>query len=98
MCYLAFDDISKLPPNLIPSSHQVNKFAGAHVEDDQDSRIFNWQSFLGAVNNYPGDELTFDTFKDNRIAHGDSNINVVADKAVDFIRHVLYAISAPERR
>ncbi|KAH0591781.1 hypothetical protein MHUMG1_10480 [Metarhizium humberi] len=92
-CALAikFDAFSKLPRDLVNTSKQVMKFAGAYVRVDAEGKIrsFDWKSFKTAVDNYEGDDLTFDKFKTITISRSENTVTTMVDKIVTFLAEAL---------
>jgi hypothetical protein len=88
----SFDAYSKLPEHLVATSKQVMKFAGHYVKIEGDSKSFDWQGFHQSVNNYRGDELTFDKLKDNTINQSEATVTVMVEKIVAFLKTVLNVV------
>jgi hypothetical protein len=83
----AFDNFSKLPPHLVPTSMQVTQFASNFVKTEQDGRkSFSWPDFQQAVSEYPGDDLAIDKFQNNGLHPGEKTVSTVVDQIVDFLR------------
>ncbi|KAF9258004.1 delta-endotoxin CytB [Marasmius fiardii PR-910] len=83
-----FEEFSKLPESLIPTALQVARFAQHYIEFGS-SVFFKWSEFKEAVNNYPGDDLEYDGFSNNRINQQGQTVEALVDKIVDYTRVVL---------
>lgn len=74
------------------------KYAGAYVkfehdkETNKDKRWFDWDSFKTSVQQYDGDDLTFDKFKHNTIASSQSTVKIMVDKIVKFLVEALSVV------
>lgn len=77
-----FDQYKTLPANLVPTSEQVMKFARRYL--DTDSKQFHWSNFKTAIDNYPGDDLTFDKYQNTTINQSTATVTIMANKLVDF--------------
>jgi len=82
-----FDDYDKLPANLVPTSKQVMKFSGRYL--DTDTNKFDWTNFKKAIDNYSGEDLTFDLYKNTTINQSSATVKVMTDKIVAFLRDAL---------
>ncbi|KZT27157.1 volvatoxin A2 precursor [Neolentinus lepideus HHB14362 ss-1] len=94
-----FNEFSKLPENLVPTSLQVLKFSGHYVklENNSEKKWFDWKGFQEAINSYKGDDLTFDKFKSNKINQSEATVSTMVDKIVAFLRDALsVALSAKD--
>lgn len=68
------------------------KYAGAYVKLEQDKRWFDWNSFKTSVDNYKGDDLTFDKFKNTTIASSESTVSTMVEKIVKFLVEALSVV------
>ncbi|KAK8108243.1 delta-endotoxin CytB [Apiospora kogelbergensis] len=74
---------------------QVMKFAGTYLKFEtdpdtkQDTRWFDWSSFTASINNYTGDDLTFDKYKNTVIASKESTVSTMVEKIVKFLLDAL---------
>ncbi|KAF8593353.1 delta-endotoxin CytB [Ceratobasidium sp. AG-I] len=92
-----FDQYETLPQNLIGTSKQVQKFAGRYL--DPASMKFDWTNFKKAIDNYPGDDLTFDMYKNTTINQSTATVDLMVSKIVDFLKQALKVlIDATELR
>jgi len=82
-----FDDYDKLPANLIGTSKQVMKLSGRYL--DPDSKKFDWTNFKKAIDNYSGEDLTFDLFKNTTINQTTATVGIMVEKIVAFLRDAL---------
>ncbi|KAF9052236.1 volvatoxin A2 precursor [Hymenopellis radicata] len=87
----SFNEFSKLPENLVPTSVQVMKFCGHYVrlENAEDKKWFDWEGFKNAIDDYKGVDLTFDKFNSNRINQQTATVKTMVDKIVAFLRDAL---------
>ncbi|KAJ4501378.1 volvatoxin A2 precursor [Lentinula lateritia] len=83
-----FNQFSKLPQNLVMTAVQVMQFSG-HFVDLKQPKTFHWDQFLDGINNYKGDDLTFDKYQNNTINQQSATVSTMVDKIVDFLRVVL---------
>ncbi|KAF8827802.1 delta-endotoxin CytB [Lentinula edodes] len=83
-----FNQFSKLPENLVTTAIQVLQFS-AHFVDLKEPKTFHWDQFLDGINNYKGDDLTFDKYQNNTINQQSATVSIMVDKIVDFLRVVL---------
>lgn len=71
------------------------KFAGTYLKFEtdpdtkQDTRWFDWSSFTASINNYTGDDLTFDKYKNTVIASKESTVSTMVEKIVKFLLDAL---------
>ncbi|KAF3018975.1 hypothetical protein E8E14_012345 [Neopestalotiopsis sp. 37M] len=93
-----FDAFSKLPVPLVPTSFQVMKFAGAHLKLEadkatkQEKRWFDWNSFKTSIDDYGGDDLTFDKYKTTTIANSERTVSTMVEKIVKFLVEALSVV------
>jgi hypothetical protein len=72
---------------------QVLKYSGRYVESKGDEGLaFNWDNFLSALNNFAGDELTFDDAQTQSINQQDATVGVMVQKIADFMLKVLNVV------
>ncbi|TFK50726.1 volvatoxin A2 precursor [Heliocybe sulcata] len=89
-----FNEFSKLPENLVITSLQVMKFSGRYVklENNEEKKWFDWEGFHNAINNYKGDDLTFDKYKSNKINQSEATVSTMVDKIVGFLKDALSVV------
>ncbi|EPQ51531.1 delta-endotoxin CytB [Gloeophyllum trabeum ATCC 11539] len=73
---------------------QVMKFSGryVHLENGEEKKWFDWENFHKAINDYKGDDLTFDKFKSNKINQQTATVSTMVDKIVTFLRDALSVV------
>ncbi|KAF9256852.1 delta-endotoxin CytB [Marasmius fiardii PR-910] len=83
-----FDEFSKLPGPLVPTSLQVAKFA-SHYLDLNPPKSFKWPEFQQAVASYTGDDLALIKYDNNTIYQQERTVEIMVDKIVDFLKLAL---------
>ncbi|KAF9256862.1 delta-endotoxin CytB, partial [Marasmius fiardii PR-910] len=83
-----FDEFSKLPGPLVPTSLQVAKFA-SHYLDLNPPKSFKWPEFQQAVASYQGDDLALIKYDNNTIYQQERTVQIMVDKIVDFLKLAL---------
>ncbi|KAF9256868.1 delta-endotoxin CytB [Marasmius fiardii PR-910] len=83
-----FDEFSKLPGHLVPTSLQVAKFA-SHYLDLNPPKSFQWPKFQEAVASYRGDDLALIKYDNNTIYQQERTVEIMVDKIVDFLKLAL---------
>lgn len=68
------------------------KYAGAYLKFEQDKVWFDWGSFTTSVNNYKGEDLTFDKYKNTTIASSESTVSTMVERIVKFLVEALSVV------
>ncbi|KAJ8077090.1 hypothetical protein AAF712_013963 [Marasmius tenuissimus] len=85
--------LSRLPGNLVHAAREVASFAG-HLVEPKEPKAFKWPEFLNKVNEYPGNDLTLNKFKDDSIHRQEATVSDMAKKVADILRGVISVTSA----
>ncbi|KAJ8077080.1 hypothetical protein PM082_001503 [Marasmius tenuissimus] len=80
-----FDSQFQLPDQLISIAREVTSFAG-HFVESREPKAFKWTEFKNSVDEYPGDDLTFNKFKSSSIDRQEATVSDMAQKIVDALR------------
>lgn len=64
-------------------------FSGRFVKVEDQKKWFDWPEFKAAIDNYKGDDLTFDKFKNTTITRSEAKVTVIVDKIVKFLLDAL---------
>jgi hypothetical protein len=73
------------------------KFAG-HFVDLGEKKDFKWKEFHEAIDNYTGDELTFDKFQENHINQSQSTVDTMVEKITGFLMASLKVVLTEEEK
>lgn len=71
------------------------KYTGVYVHTESDKKWFDWKGFKKAVDNYQGDDLTFDKFKSTTIARSEATVSIMVEKIVSFLLNALAVVIDP---
>jgi len=81
---------------LKPTAIQVGKFSNLSVvvKKDRNDQYFtlNWEDLANRINNYEGDDLTFNKLKNSTIPTQSQTVEVMVGKIVDFLKDALSII------
>ncbi|KAF8650646.1 hypothetical protein AX16_005144 [Volvariella volvacea WC 439] len=87
-----FQPVDQLPEELIPSSMQVMKFSGKYLKLEDDKAYFDWTNFKKAIDDYKGDDLSFDKYDRSTINQQEQEAKLMVDKIAKFL-HDAFAAS-----
>ncbi|KAM3457072.1 hypothetical protein MY5147_008952 [Beauveria neobassiana] len=92
-----FDNFSKLPSGLVHTSLEVTKYAGDYLKLEKDKSWYDWKSFKQSLDQYKGDDLTFDKYKEVTIDQHERTVQIMVDQIVKYLVDVLsIALGAAE--
>nr|QJI08288.1 delta-endotoxin [Beauveria bassiana] len=84
-----FDIFSKLPSNLVHTSSQVTKYAGDYLKLETEGKWYDWTSFKQSLDQYKGDDITFDKYKEVTIDQHERTVKIMVDQIVKYLVDVL---------
>nr|QJI08305.1 delta-endotoxin [Beauveria bassiana] len=84
-----FDNFSKLPTWLLHTSSQVMAYAGDYLKLDLKDKWYDWKSFKQSLDQYKGEDLTFDKYKEVTIDRQDRTVQTMVDQIVNYLVDVL---------
>nr|1VCY_A Chain A, volvatoxin A2 [Volvariella volvacea] len=87
-----FQPVDQLPEDLIPSSIQVLKFSGKYLKLEQNKAYFDWPEFKTAIDNYTGEDLSFDKYDQSTINQREQEVGSMVDKIAKFLRDAFSAV------
>nr|QJI08286.1 delta-endotoxin [Beauveria bassiana] len=84
-----FDNFSKLPSGLVHTSSQVMAYAGHYLKLDLKDKWYDWKSFKQSLDQYKGEDLTFDKYKEVTIDQHERTVKIMVDQIVNYLVDVL---------
>ena len=78
--------------SLIPTALEVLKFCGSSVIIKEDKKYFDWPGFKKHVDDYKGDDLSFDFFKDTNLSYDEVKVSIMVKDIVAFLKNALKVV------
>nr|QJI08297.1 delta-endotoxin [Beauveria bassiana] len=86
---IKFDIFSKLPSHLVHTSSQVMAYAGDYLKLETEGKWYDWTSFKQSLDQYKGDDITFDKYKEVTIDQHERTVKIMVDQIVKYLVDVL---------
>ncbi|KAF8664194.1 hypothetical protein AX16_000794, partial [Volvariella volvacea WC 439] len=81
----AFEEIGHLSETLAPTGQQVIDLVTGYIQSSATgSRSFDWPTFKAFIDNYKGDDLTFDQFNNDKIDQGNQKVSDIITNITGF--------------
>ncbi|PJZ17743.1 hypothetical protein CEW46_32750, partial [Bacillus cereus] len=77
-----------LTNDLFSTAQQVMKLLNAYVKNEYGTTSFDWTGFKQSIDDYKGDDLTFDKFSQGNTSDAKQTVKELVDKVVVYIHDV----------
>lgn len=73
----------------MPTSLQILRFLNSQIKGEDGKRSFDWPGFKKSLDNYTGDDLSFDTFNQGSAASEKQSLKTLIDKIVQYFNSTI---------